>query len=91
MNAADLARAKQIAADLKRMSPESNMIEIVCRLLDEYEMQAKQITTLKAALCKERNRYLVDFIYEYDILDCELEAKDQLARELPEIDWSDMQ
>lgn len=62
------------------------------QLRDRCWKAERELATTRAALIKERNRYLVDFIHEYDdIQDCEPEAKEQLARELPEIDWSDMQ
>jgi len=52
--------------------------------------QAKQITTLKAMCIQERNRYLVDFVHEYDdVMDCKEEAKKQLAQEYPQIAWEE--
>jgi hypothetical protein len=51
---------------------------------------SNRIAVLKAALISERDRYLVDFIHEHDdVMDCEQEAKEQLARELPMIDWEE--
>jgi hypothetical protein len=55
-------------------------------LLAHIDEQAGQITTLKSICIQERNRYLVDFIHEYDAIhDCEEEAMKQLTREYPEI------
>jgi len=52
--------------------------------------QAKQITTLKAICIQERNRYLVDFIHEYDrVMNCNEDARKQLAREYPQIAWEE--
>ena len=60
------------------------------RMLEHIDGQSSQIATLKAALISERNRYLVDFIHEYDdVRDCKEEAKEQLAKEYPEIDWEE--
>ena len=65
-------------------------LQAVPKLLAHIDDQASQITTLKAALISERNRYLVDFIHEYDdVRDCKEEAKEQLAKEYPEIDWEE--
>ena len=53
---------------------------------DEFAKLHEQIATLKAICIKERNRYLVDFIHEFDhIMDCADAANDQLAKEYPEI------
>lgn len=61
-------------------------LQAVPKLLAHIGDQAGQIATLKAALISERNRYLVDFIHEYDdVRDCKEEAKSQLAKEYPEI------
>jgi hypothetical protein len=55
-------------------------------MLSHIDEQAGQIATLKAALISERNRYLVDFIHEYDdVRDCKEEAKEQLTQEYPDI------
>lgn len=61
-------------------------------LMDHIDSLDKQIATLKAALIRERERYLDDFIHQDE--PCEdrtTGAVLQLARELPEIDWRDMQ
>ena len=59
-------------------------------IVTAIEILVSQIVTLKAALISERNRYLVDFIHEYDdVRDCKEEAKEQLAKEYPEIDWEE--
>lgn len=56
----------------------------------ENEMLHGQIATLKSICIQERNRYLVDFVHEYDdVMDCKEEAKKQLAREYPEIAWDE--
>ena len=60
------------------------------RMLEHIDWQSSQIATLKVALISERNRYLVDFIHEYDdVRDCKEEANEQLAQEYPEIDWEE--
>lgn len=59
---------------------------MIRKLFEHINSQAKQIATLKAALTRERDRYLVDFIHEHDrIMNCEQEAREELAREMPGI------
>jgi uncharacterized coiled-coil protein SlyX len=56
-------------------------------LIEELE---KQIITLKEMCIQERDRYLVDFIHEYDdVRNCKKEAKKQLAKEYPRIEWEE--
>jgi len=56
----------------------------------DYNKILEQIATLKSICIQERNRYLVDFIHEYDdVMDCKEEAKKQLAREYPQIAWEE--
>ena len=66
--------------------PGSDQERKIRSLLAHIDEQASQIATLKAICIKERNRYLVDFIHEFDhIMDCADAANDQLAKEYPEI------
>jgi hypothetical protein len=72
---------------------ERQLIEFVPKMLDHIDAQTKQIEILKAALIEAR-------IYKIgndatlqgrpmDLLETEKMARQQLSKELPEIDWND--
>jgi hypothetical protein len=59
------------------------------KMLEHIDAQAKQIATLKAAIRKERllaiDRNIGNLAFRKSMVN------DQLARELPEIDWGDVE
>lgn len=88
MNEEELVAYRESAIRLR--SGQTKVAQLAADILDgaiaHIDQQQATIETLKTALISERNRYLVDFIHEYDeVRDCREEATSQLAREMPEI------
>jgi hypothetical protein len=91
MNAENLAEIKRIVGDWHNSHYQINERIVIAELLEHIDEQASQISALKAALIRERERYLDDFIHQDEPMeDRSQEAALQLARELPEIDWGDV-
>lgn len=60
--------------------------DLIGKLLEHIDQQVATIETLKAALLRERERYIDDFIHQDEpVEDRSEEAKKQLAREYPKI------
>ena len=85
---------RQIKSDgayIKELQKKLTDTEFVCnhKYLDLQQIcddQATQIAAMTKICISERNRYLVDFIHEYDeVMDCEQEAIEEMAKEYPEI------
>jgi len=104
MNAEELEaiRTRLANRDMEGLNKE----RVARALVDHIDSQDRQIATLKAALINDRSELILCgpsyslWRYQHDIGRIESEedwkpivvkAKEELAREMPEIDWSDKQ
>jgi hypothetical protein len=80
MNPEDLTKSSQDL--LSKTNALSDLCMGIRVFINIIKDKNAQITALKEIAIRERNRYLVDFIHEYDdVRDCKEEAHKQLESE----------